>query len=52
MTKSKILTAMGKTAEAQQAKDKALSLANAPQLYGYGRQLQREKKQDQAFASL
>jgi len=50
MTKSKILTAMGKTAEAQQAKDKALSLANAQQLYGYGRQLQREKKQEQAFA--
>jgi tetratricopeptide (TPR) repeat protein len=50
MTKSKILTAMGKTADAQQAKDKALSLANAQQLYGYGRQLQREKKQDQAFA--
>jgi tetratricopeptide (TPR) repeat protein len=50
MTKSKVLTAMGKTADAQQAKDKALSLANAQQLYGYGRQLQREKKQDQAFA--
>lgn len=43
MTKSKILAAMGKTAEAEQAKDKALSLANAQQLYGYARQLQREK---------
>jgi hypothetical protein len=50
MTKSKILTALGKTAEAQQAKDKALSLASAPQLYGYARQLQKENKQDQAFA--
>lgn len=50
MTKSKILTALGKTAEAQQAKDKALSLASAPQFYGYARQLQKENKQDQAFA--
>jgi tetratricopeptide (TPR) repeat protein len=50
MTKAKILTAMGKTQEAQQAKDKALALATAPQLYGYGRQLQREKKPEEAWA--
>jgi len=50
MTKSRILAAMGNSTEAQQAKDKALSLANAQQLYGYGRQLQREKKQQEAFA--
>ncbi len=50
MTKSRILAALGKAAEAQQAKDKALSLANAGQLYGYARQLQKEKKDDQAFA--
>ena len=50
MTKYRILNAMGQTTEAQQAKDKALTLANAQQLYGYGRQLQREKKQNEAFA--
>lgn len=50
MTKSRILLAMGKDAESKQAKDKALAMANAQQLYGYGRQLQREKKQDEAFA--
>jgi tetratricopeptide (TPR) repeat protein len=50
MTKSRILAAMGKSTEAQQAKDKALSLANAGQLYGYARQLQKDNKQDQAFA--
>jgi len=49
MTKYRILKAMGQDTEAQQAKDKALALANAQQLYGYGRQLQREKKQDEAF---
>jgi len=50
MTKSRILTAMGQTAESEQAKQRALSLANAQQLYGYGRQLQREGKQKEAFA--
>lgn len=50
MTKSKILAAMGQKSEAEQAKAKALSLGNAQQLYGYGRQLQREKKQEEAFA--
>jgi hypothetical protein len=49
MTKSRILGAMGQEAEAKQAKDKALTLANAQQLYGYGRQLQKEKKQEEAF---
>jgi len=50
MTKSRILRAMGRDSEAQQSKDKALSLASAQQLYGYGRQLQREKKPDEAWA--
>ena len=50
MTKSRILAAMGQNADSQQAKQKALSLANAQQLYGYGRQLQREGKQQEAFA--
>jgi len=49
MTKSRILEAMNRTQEAQQAKDRALSLGNAQQLYSYGRQLQREKKQQEAF---
>ena len=49
MTKSRILKAMGKDSESEQAKDKALSLANVQQLYAYGRQLQRDKKQDEAF---
>ena len=50
MTKSRIMAALGQNAESQQAKQKALSLASAQQLYGYGRQLQREKKQQEAFA--
>ncbi|MGC2107911.1 MAG: DUF2911 domain-containing protein [Candidatus Korobacteraceae bacterium] len=50
MTKSRILDAMGKTTEATAAHDKALALGTAPQLYGYGRQLQREGKQKEAFA--
>lgn len=50
MTKSKILDGLGEKTEATAAKEKALTLANAQQLYGYGRQLQREKRQDEAFA--
>lgn len=50
MTLSKILTGLGQTAEAQQAKDKALAKGSAQQLYGYGRQLQREKKPEEAWA--
>ena len=50
MTKSRILDAMGRKDEAKATLNKSLTLANALQLYGYGRQLQREKKQDEAFA--
>ena len=50
LTKSRILDAMGRKDEAKAALNKGLTLANAQQLYGYGRQLQREKKQDEAFA--
>ena len=50
MTKSRILDAMGKTDQASEARSKALGMANAQQLYGYARQLQRQKKQDEAFA--
>jgi len=50
MTKARILDAMGKTTEATTARNKALAMGNAQQLYGYGRQLQREGKQKEAFA--
>ena len=50
MTKSRILDEMGQKDQATAARNKALSMANAQQLYGYARQLQRQKKQDEAFA--
>ena len=50
MTKSRILDAMGQKTEAMAALDKALTMGTAPQLYGYGRQLQRAGKQNEAFA--
>ncbi len=50
MTKSQILAAMGKTDEAKKFADMALAKANAAQSYQYARQLQRDHKQDQAFA--
>ena len=50
MSKSRILEAMGNNAEAKTFHDKALDQANALQLYVYGRQLQTDKKQDEAFA--
>jgi tetratricopeptide (TPR) repeat protein len=50
MTKSRILDAMGQKDQATVARNKALGMANAQQLYGYARQLQRQKKQDEAFA--
>jgi len=49
MTKSQILEAMGRKDEAEAAKNQALASATARQLYAYGRQLQGQKKQDQAF---
>jgi Protein of unknown function (DUF2911)/Tetratricopeptide repeat len=49
MTKSKALDGLGKKTEAASLRDEALTLGNSQQLYGYGRQLQREKQQDQAF---
>jgi tetratricopeptide (TPR) repeat protein len=50
MSKSKILEAQGKQTEAASFKNKALDKANALQLYVYARQLQAEKKQDEALA--
>jgi hypothetical protein len=50
LDKSKILEAMGRKEEAMSARKQALDKANALQLYFYGRQLQTEKKQEEAFA--
>ncbi len=50
MTKSQILAAMGKPDEAKKYTAMALEKADAGQSYQYARQLQRDGKQDQAFA--
>jgi hypothetical protein len=50
MNKSRILNAMGRTQDAEAVRAKALDKASALQLYFYGRQLQAEKKQDEAIA--
>jgi Protein of unknown function (DUF2911)/Tetratricopeptide repeat len=50
MTKSRILDAMGQKEQATAIRNKALAMGNAQQLYGYARQLQRQKQQDEAFA--
>jgi len=50
LTKSQILEAMGRKDDAATSRSKALEKASAQQLYFYGRQLQGEKKQDEAFA--
>jgi len=48
--KSRILEAMGRKDDATTFRNKALEKANPQQLYFYGRQLQGEKKQEEAFA--
>ena len=50
LNKSQILEAMGRKDDAAAFRNKALEKANAQQLYFYGRQLQGEKKQEEAFA--
>ncbi|MHB8218263.1 MAG: DUF2911 domain-containing protein [Candidatus Sulfotelmatobacter sp.] len=50
LNKSLILAAMGRKEDASTFRDKAIQKASAQQLYFYGRQLQGEKKQDEAFA--
>ena len=50
LTKSHILDAMGKADDAAASKKLALEKANPFQLHSYARQLQGEKKQDEAFA--
>jgi Protein of unknown function (DUF2911)/Tetratricopeptide repeat len=50
LNKSKILEAMGRKQDADAVLTKALDLASPQQLYFYGRQLQSEKKSEEAFA--
>ncbi len=50
LNKSKILDAMGRKDDAVTVRGKALEKASAQQLYFYARQLQGEKKQEEAFA--
>jgi tetratricopeptide (TPR) repeat protein len=50
LTKSQILAAMGKKQEADALQAKALDKASGVQLHAYGRGLQIQKKQDEAFA--
>jgi tetratricopeptide (TPR) repeat protein len=49
MTKSKILTALNRKDDAAIAQKKALDLASPLQIHLYGRQLQAEKRSDEAF---
>jgi hypothetical protein len=49
MTKSQVLTALGRNDEAKAATDKALSMANAIQLHGYARGLQTSGKSEEAY---
>ena len=49
LTKSQILEAMNRKDDAATAKNAALQRATAAQLYYYGRQLQTQGKQDEAF---
>lgn len=49
MNKSRILDAMNRKDDATTARNKALGMASVVQLHSYGRQLQQEGKQEQAF---
>ena len=49
LTKSQILEAMGRKDESQAAQNEAIARATAAQLYVWGRQLQQQGKQDEAF---
>jgi tetratricopeptide (TPR) repeat protein len=50
ITKSKVLTALNRKDDAAMAQKKALELATPLQVHLYGRQLQGEKRSDEAFA--
>jgi tetratricopeptide (TPR) repeat protein len=49
ITKARVLDALNKKDEATVARNKALGMANVTQLHSYGRQLQIQGQQDQAF---
>jgi hypothetical protein len=49
LTKSQILDAQGKKDEAAKTRTKALDMASGIQLHSYGRGLQFQKRQDEAF---
>jgi len=49
MSKARVLDALNRKDDATVARNKALGMANVVQLHSYGRQLQIEGKQDQAF---
>jgi tetratricopeptide (TPR) repeat protein len=49
LTKSRILDALGQNAEAATARKRAITQANTVQLHIYGRQLQNQGQQAQAF---
>jgi tetratricopeptide (TPR) repeat protein len=49
-TKAKVLTALNRKDDAAMAQKKALELASAQQMHGYGRQLMGEKRNEEAFA--
>ena len=50
MDESKILEAMGRKSDAEVFRTRALDKGSALQLYFYARQLQRDKKQEEAFS--
>lgn len=50
ITKARILDLLNRKDEASKVRSQALVLANAIQLHVYGRQLQQQGKQDEAFA--
>jgi tetratricopeptide (TPR) repeat protein len=49
ITKSQVLAALGRKDQATTTRNKAIGMANAIQLHGYGRQLQTQGQQAQAF---
>src|SRR4051812_43775709 len=49
-TKARILEALNRNTEAAAAREKAMEVATATQLYFYGRQLQNQKKKAEAIA--
>ena len=51
MTKSQVLDLLGRKEEAAKLRTEALARASAAQSYTYARQLQREKKLDEAWAA-